>query len=112
MPGMNGLELLRRLRERRRQVTVFLLSNAEESSLAQRALVEGARAFLSKTAVPQLLARLVQEFFHESGDRGSETPSGASSTRSLPGLRRPGATLALTFRRSDCTPCALLPRPR
>jgi DNA-binding NarL/FixJ family response regulator len=112
MPGMNGLELLRRLREHRPQVTVFLLSNAEEPFLAQRALAEGARAFLSKAAAPRLLARLVQDFFRESSFRDAESPRGAAPTFPLLGLRRPSATLALTFRRSDRTPLALLPRPR
>jgi DNA-binding NtrC family response regulator len=57
MPEMNGLELLRRVRRRRRDLGVLLVSSEEDPSLASRALAEGALAFLSKNAPPRLLLR-------------------------------------------------------
>jgi len=61
MPEMDGLQLLRRLRRRRRDLSVLLLSSEENPALAARALDEGALAFLSKNTPPrQLLRKLLQ----------------------------------------------------
>jgi DNA-binding response OmpR family regulator len=61
MPGMDGLELLRQLRQRRRRVTTLMLSSDDDPSLPVRALADGALAFLSKTTAPGVLLRtLVQ----------------------------------------------------
>jgi len=61
MPEMNGLELLRAIRERRHFTVVLLLSSEEDPRLAERARQAGAQAFLSKTMKPNLLLReLVQ----------------------------------------------------
>jgi DNA-binding response OmpR family regulator len=57
MPDMDGLELLRRIRGRRPDVAVLLLSSEDDPSVARRALEEGATAFLSKTTAPALLLR-------------------------------------------------------
>jgi DNA-binding response OmpR family regulator len=54
MPEMDGLELLRRIRQRRRHLPVLLLSGADDPSLPCRALDEGARAFLRKDLRPQV----------------------------------------------------------
>jgi DNA-binding response OmpR family regulator len=61
MPEMDGLELLRQIRRRRRHLPVVLLSGEDDPALAARALAEGARAFLPKPTAPRvLLARLRQ----------------------------------------------------
>lgn len=61
MGEMDGLALLRRLRSRARSVAAFMLSSENDPTLEARALAEGARAFLSKTATPAVLLRtLVQ----------------------------------------------------
>ena len=57
LPGMNGLELLRRLRPSRRDMAVLMLSSDDDPTLPARALAEGAKAFLSKTMAPSLLLR-------------------------------------------------------
>jgi two-component system response regulator DctR len=57
MPEMSGLELLRYLRRRPRRVTALMVSSDDDPSLAERALAEGARAFLSKTTAPPVLLR-------------------------------------------------------
>jgi len=61
MPEMSGLELLRELRERHKNVAVLVLSGEEDPDLPQRVLEEGAKAFLSKSTAPvQLLRELLQ----------------------------------------------------
>jgi CheY-like chemotaxis protein len=61
MPEMDGLELLRELRERKKNVAVVVLSGEEDPELPQRFLEEGAKAFLSKSTAPvQLIRALVQ----------------------------------------------------
>ena len=61
MPEMNGLELLRRIRQRGRPVSVVVVSGEDDPDLAARLIMEGAQAFLSKgTAPPLLLRKLVQ----------------------------------------------------
>jgi DNA-binding response OmpR family regulator len=61
MPEMNGLELLRQIRQRRRHLPVLLLSGEDDPALAARALAQGARAFLCKTTAPRvLLTRLLR----------------------------------------------------
>jgi CheY-like chemotaxis protein len=55
MPEMDGLELLRQIRQRRRHLPVLLLSSEDDPALAARALAEGAWAFLCKTTAPRLL---------------------------------------------------------
>src|SRR5207248_9001477 len=64
MPGMNGLELLRRLRHRRPDLPVLLMSSEDEPALAKRALADGARAFVAKTAAPRLLPRMLRQALH------------------------------------------------
>jgi DNA-binding response OmpR family regulator len=57
MPGLDGLELLRRLRQCRRPVAALMVSSDDDPTLPARALAEGARAFLSKTTAPRELLR-------------------------------------------------------
>jgi CheY-like chemotaxis protein len=61
MPEMDGLEVLRELRQRKKNVAVVVLSGEEDPELPQRFLEEGAKAFLSKSTAPiQLIRALVQ----------------------------------------------------
>jgi two-component system invasion response regulator UvrY len=55
MPGMGGLEALRRMRAHRPEVRVLTLSAHDDPLHAQRALREGARGFLSKRSAPEAL---------------------------------------------------------
>ncbi len=55
MPGMGGLEALRRLRARTRDVRVLALSAHDDSMHARRALRQGALGFLSKRTAPETL---------------------------------------------------------
>jgi two-component system invasion response regulator UvrY len=55
MPGMGGLEALRRMRAHRPEARVLTLSAHDDPLHAQRALREGARGFLSKRSAPEAL---------------------------------------------------------
>ena len=55
MPGMGGLEALRRIRARHGQAQVLTLSAHDDPMHARRALQEGALGFLSKRSAPEAL---------------------------------------------------------
>jgi two-component system invasion response regulator UvrY len=55
MPGMGGLETLKRLRARAHDVRVLALSAHDDSMHARRALRQGALGFLSKRSAPETL---------------------------------------------------------
>jgi len=55
MPGMGGLEALKRLRARDRRVRVLTLSAHDDSMHARHALRQGALGFLSKRTAPETL---------------------------------------------------------
>lgn len=55
MPGIGGLEALKRLRARSRAVRVLALSAHDDSMHARRALRQGALGFLSKRTAPETL---------------------------------------------------------
>jgi CheY-like chemotaxis protein len=61
LPGMDGLHFLRVLRRHRNQVSVVMMSNEDEPNLPQRALAEGALAFLAKTSAPAQLLRKIRQ---------------------------------------------------
>jgi two-component system, NarL family, invasion response regulator UvrY len=55
MPGMGGLEALRRIRAKHPQARVLTLSAHDDPMHARRALQEGALGFLSKRTAPEVL---------------------------------------------------------
>lgn len=59
MPGMGGLEALRRIRARQPQAQILTLSAHDEPMHARRALQEGALGFLSKRSAPEALLEAV-----------------------------------------------------
>jgi len=59
MPGMGGLEALRRIRARHPQARVLALSAHDDPLHARRALREGARGFLSKRSAPETLVEAI-----------------------------------------------------
>jgi two-component system invasion response regulator UvrY len=59
MPGMGGLEALRRMRARHPQVRVLTLSAHDDPMHARRCLSEGALGFLSKRSAPEALIEAV-----------------------------------------------------
>jgi two-component system, NarL family, invasion response regulator UvrY len=59
MPGMGGLEALRRIRAHHAQARVLALSALDDPLHARRALREGARGFLSKRSAPEALLEAI-----------------------------------------------------
>ncbi len=59
MPGMGGLEALRRIRAHHPQARVLTLSAHDDPMQARRALREGALGFLSKRSAPEALIEAV-----------------------------------------------------
>jgi two-component system, NarL family, invasion response regulator UvrY len=59
MPGMGGLEALRRIRARHPHAQVLALSAQDDPMHARRALQEGALGFLSKRSAPEALIEAV-----------------------------------------------------
>jgi two-component system, NarL family, invasion response regulator UvrY len=59
MPGMGGVEALRRMRARHPQVRVLTLSAHDDPMHARRCLQEGALGFLSKRSAPEALVQAV-----------------------------------------------------
>jgi two-component system invasion response regulator UvrY len=59
MPGMGGLEALRRIRTRHPQAKILALSAHDDLIHARRTLQEGALGFLSKRSAPEALLEAV-----------------------------------------------------
>lgn len=59
MPGMGGLEALRRIRTRHPQARILALSAHDDLIHARRTLQEGALGFLSKRSAPEALLEAV-----------------------------------------------------
>lgn len=95
MPGCDGLELLRQLRQRRRDVGVLLMSSDDDPRLPERALAAGAAAFLSKNLAPVLLLRSLLEVLSSLAERG------VPWDRCLPVPRRSGPWLPMLLRPGD-----------
>lgn len=64
MPGMGGLEALKRIRARYPQARVLALSAHDDPMHARRALQEGALGFLSKRSAPEALIEAVTTVAH------------------------------------------------
>jgi two-component system invasion response regulator UvrY len=60
MPGMGGLETIRRLRARDKDVKTLALSAHDDAIHARRALKQGALGFLSKRTAPETLLEAVR----------------------------------------------------
>jgi two-component system, NarL family, invasion response regulator UvrY len=60
MPGMGGMEALRRIRIRHADVRMLALSAQDDSIHARRALKQGALGFLSKRSAPEVLLEAVR----------------------------------------------------
>ena len=69
MPGMDGLELQRRVRLERPELSVILISAHHDEETRQRALRQGAAGFLSKPFdAAELLGKIELALGEPSGD--------------------------------------------
>ncbi len=60
MPGIGGLEAIRRLCGRHSEAKVLVFSVHDESVYVSRALAAGAKGYITKSSAPDLLAQAIQ----------------------------------------------------
>lgn len=65
MPGIDGIEVCRRLRQREAAPVVVMLTTHEEPGVIEAARKAGATAFLSKETAPKELARLLNAILRD-----------------------------------------------
>ena len=65
MPGMNGIELARRVRDSRPGIPVLFMSGYAEDAKERLGALEDGRDFLQKPITPMKLSRKVREIFSE-----------------------------------------------
>jgi DNA-binding NarL/FixJ family response regulator len=61
MPGLSGLDLIRRIKQKDPEVPILVLSMHDESVYAERALTAGARGFLMKHEATEKLVEAVRK---------------------------------------------------
>ena len=71
LPGMSGLELLRRLRSLGNDVPVILLADESDVPTAVAAMREGATDFIEKPYVNVAVLKQVQKLLRNGGDGGT-----------------------------------------
>jgi len=77
MPGIDGLELLERLRDRHPETKAVVLSGVEDPELAAEAVRRGAKAFLGKGIDPAELAPILRQVYE--GEVLTESVGGGAS---------------------------------
>ena len=68
MPGINGLEVQRRLEQREHPIPIIFITAHDEAEVRDRAMAAGAVAFLRKPFNDELFIRTVQEALRRSVD--------------------------------------------
>jgi DNA-binding NtrC family response regulator len=81
MPGMNGMEVLRVLRERDPAATIIMLSAQDDVSTAVEAMQLGAENFIAKPFQTQQLATIVELAYEKSQLRRRNSVLGARQVR-------------------------------
>lgn len=96
LPDMAGTELLKRLRQRRSQLRVLVLSASQDPEDERRAMEAGAQGFLNKSASCQELAAALEAV------NAAAAPHGASTTGAPAGSQDEAVLLrTLTPRQSE-----------
>jgi FixJ family two-component response regulator len=68
MPGINGLEVQRRLEQREHPIPIIFITAHDEADVRDRAMAAGAVAFLRKPFNDELFIRTVQEALRRNVD--------------------------------------------
>lgn len=79
LPRRSGVQLLRDFRARNRLTPVVMISGDDHAAIQDRALAEGASAFLRKPLAVSLLVRAVQHQVAASASRSSGNGSGGKA---------------------------------
>jgi len=61
MPGVSGLDTIRRIMARKPSAKILVFSMHEDASLAERAIQLGARGYVTKSSAPETLASAVAD---------------------------------------------------
>ncbi len=61
MPGMGGLEAIRRISERNSQIKILVFSVHDEQVYVNRALQAGAKGYITKNSAPNILSEAIQQ---------------------------------------------------
>jgi two-component system, NarL family, invasion response regulator UvrY len=61
MPGVSGLDAIRRIIARQPSAKILVFSMHEDASLAERAIQLGARGYVTKSSAPEILASAVSD---------------------------------------------------
>jgi len=61
MPGMGGLEAIRRISERNDQIKILVFSVHDERVYVNRALQAGAKGYITKNSAPNILSEAIQQ---------------------------------------------------
>jgi DNA-binding NarL/FixJ family response regulator len=95
MPGMDGLEVVRRLLSRDPKLPVLILTMHEEEQYVVRAIEAGAMGYVTKRSAAELLLKAIRKV-HAGGRFLSESASEALATRMAKGAaaRSPLDTLS------------------
>jgi two-component system, NarL family, invasion response regulator UvrY len=80
MPGVSGLEAIRRIVGREPRARVLVFSMHEDAALAERAIQLGARGYITKSNAPEVLTAAVADV---AADRLALSPDIAKSLASL-----------------------------
>lgn len=76
MPGLSGLQTLRRYRESHPELTTVMLTGRRQLGLVRRALALGARSFITKPFDPEQVKAEVERILEPSGKKGGSDSSG------------------------------------
>jgi DNA-binding NarL/FixJ family response regulator len=71
MPGMGGLEAIRRISERNTQIKILVFSVHNEQAYVNRAMQAGAKGYITKNSAPNILSEAIQQIAN--GERYIET---------------------------------------
>jgi DNA-binding NtrC family response regulator len=87
MPGLNGLDLLQRLRVRRPDIGVIMATVLNDLELAVKAIKNGAYNYLLKPIQPGKLQRVVESYFSNQPSRLDEDACFRPFVTSFPGFQ-------------------------
>ena len=85
LPGMDGLELIRRLRRLESELPIVVLSSHSVEGWEAPALEAGANAYLLKSRAPSDLLPVIRETLAEVGSRLPAGAPGSSAGHATPG---------------------------
>ena len=81
MPGIGGLETIRRISERNKQVKILVFSVHDQQVYVGRALAAGAKGYITKNSAPEILIEAVHQLANGSSyvEKGLLKDSGQQS---------------------------------